>query len=599
MFVALAMAELASAFPTAGALYHWSALLGGAGWGWMTAAMNLVGQVAIVAAIDFGCASELAATLGLSGRRRSTSSRRSSRAMRSFNVFSVRLVAWLNDFSATVHILGVVVLVGALLAFGRVQPVSFLAQTGFTTRADGSVPLGFANGLVLSMFTFTGYDASAHLAEETHDPARRTPWGILTSVGVSAVAGYLLLAAITLAIRDLPAIANDKHAALTVMRVALGDGFGRLAMGLALAAMWFCGLSSVTSASRTMYAFSQGPRAPLLAFDQPREPDDAHAARRDWHRDGRPAPPRRSGRRPSRDSLFDAMAKMATMSLYVSYAVPICLGALARRRGAWTTMGPFRLRRFGVLVAWVAVAWSVLVLVVCSLPPNQLPASMLVGAIVVLVALYFAVVRKQLRGPASEARGPRSGLRQSRGRAQRRGRLREARVGGERAGGVAEPRLALGDEGVALLAEERDADDADVASAAGLRGVRVGDRGEAEGGDGAGARAEAFDLERREGHQNVAAVVERAGLAVDDIEPVDGADRLEAVARVVLQDDRVALTGLTDDERAVADVDGLERVAVRVADPDGDGAAAGRDAARESRRPPRKRERRRRGGRCS
>ena len=65
MFVALAMAELASAFPTAGALYHWSAILGGAGWGWMTAAMNLVGQVAIVAAIDFGCASELAATLGL------------------------------------------------------------------------------------------------------------------------------------------------------------------------------------------------------------------------------------------------------------------------------------------------------------------------------------------------------------------------------------------------------------------------------------------------------------------------------------------------------------------------------------------------------
>src|SRR5262249_15125504 len=66
--VALAMAELASAFPTAGALYHWSALLGGPGWGWVTAAMNIVGQIAIVAAIDYGCASELAATLGLSPR---------------------------------------------------------------------------------------------------------------------------------------------------------------------------------------------------------------------------------------------------------------------------------------------------------------------------------------------------------------------------------------------------------------------------------------------------------------------------------------------------------------------------------------------------
>lgn len=398
LFVAMAMAELASAFPTAGALYHWSALLGSAGWGWMTAAMNLVGQVAIVAAIDYGCASELAATLGLSGRAPLflLAAILASHAL--FNAFSVRLVAWLNDFSATVHILGVVVLVGALLFFGRAQPISFLVHTGFTTRADGNVVLGLANGLVLSMFTFTGYDASAHLAEETHDPARRTPWGILTSVGVSAVAGYLLLAAITLAIRDLPAVASDKHAALTVMRVALGDGFGRVAMGLALAAMWFCGLSSVTSASRTMYAFSRDGGLPFSSFVS------------------RVSPKTRTplvaigiatvgplllvlGTAPFSDSLFDAMAKMATMSLYVSYALPIFLGALARHRGAWRKMGPFHLRRFGVPVAWIAVAWSVLVLGVCSLPPNQLPASMLAGAVVVLSLLYFLVVRKHFEGP--------------------------------------------------------------------------------------------------------------------------------------------------------------------------------------------------------
>jgi amino acid transporter len=398
LFVALAMAELASAFPTAGALYHWSALLGSAGWGWMTAAMNLVGQVAIVAAIDFGCASELAATLGLSGRAPFVLLAAILASHALFNAFSVRLVAWMNDFSATVHILGVVVLVGALLAFGRAQPLSFLAHTGFTTRADGSATLGFANGLVLSMFTFTGYDASAHLAEETHDPARRTPWGILTSVGISAVAGYLLLAAITLAIRDLPAIASDRHAALTIMRGALGDGFGRVAMALAIAAMWFCGLSSVTSASRTMYAFARDRGLPFSSLVS------------------RVSPRTRTplvaigiatvgplllvlGTAPFSDSLFDAMAKMATMSLYVSYAVPILLGAVARHRGAWKRMGPFRLRRLGVVVAWLAVAWSVVVLVVCSLPPNQLPAAMLAGAILLLATLYFAVVRKHFEGP--------------------------------------------------------------------------------------------------------------------------------------------------------------------------------------------------------
>ena len=182
------------------------------------------------------------------------------------------------------------------------------------------------------------------------------------------------------------------------MRGALGDGFGRLAMGLALAAMWFCGLSSVTSASRTMYAFSRDRGLPFSSVVS------------------RVNPTTRTplvaigiatvgplllvlGTAPFSDSLFDAMAKMATMSLYVSYAMPILLGAIARHRGAWKTMGPFHLRRFGVLVAWVAVAWSVVVLVVCSLPPNQLPASMLAGAIVVLTALYFSVVRKHFEGP--------------------------------------------------------------------------------------------------------------------------------------------------------------------------------------------------------
>src|SRR5271168_5065155 len=65
LVVALAMAELASAFPTAGALYHWAALLGGASWGWSTAMLNLAGQLAIVAAIDLACGQAVAQLLGL------------------------------------------------------------------------------------------------------------------------------------------------------------------------------------------------------------------------------------------------------------------------------------------------------------------------------------------------------------------------------------------------------------------------------------------------------------------------------------------------------------------------------------------------------
>src|ERR1041385_7513946 len=65
LFVAAALAELASAIPTSGALYHWASLLGGPGWGWLTAWLNLIGLIAAIAGIDYGCAQFMAPLLGL------------------------------------------------------------------------------------------------------------------------------------------------------------------------------------------------------------------------------------------------------------------------------------------------------------------------------------------------------------------------------------------------------------------------------------------------------------------------------------------------------------------------------------------------------
>src|SRR5262245_62054328 len=52
--VALTMGQVASAFPTAGGLYHWAAILGGKGWGWATAWFNLAGLITVLAAINVG-----------------------------------------------------------------------------------------------------------------------------------------------------------------------------------------------------------------------------------------------------------------------------------------------------------------------------------------------------------------------------------------------------------------------------------------------------------------------------------------------------------------------------------------------------------------
>ncbi len=115
LLVALSMAELCSALPTAGGMYHWSAKLGGPTWAWFTAWFNLVGLVAAVAGIDYGCAKFLAPMLGL-GSGASTLLVVYALLLLShglINHFGIRGVAYLNDLSVTVHLLGVAVLLGA------------------------------------------------------------------------------------------------------------------------------------------------------------------------------------------------------------------------------------------------------------------------------------------------------------------------------------------------------------------------------------------------------------------------------------------------------------------------------------------------------
>jgi amino acid transporter len=398
MLVALAMAELASAFPTAGAMYHWSAVLGGPGWGWFVAMMNLLGQVAIVAAIDLGCAQQLVAAWELPDRAALAAFVAIVVSHGIINLVSLRLVAGLNDLSVAVHVVGVIVLVALLTVVGRSHPIGYVFQTGFTTRADGSYSLGFLGSLLLGMWTFTGFDASAHLSEETHDPARRAPWGIVLSVGVSAVAGYALVVAITLAIGDLPATAGDPHPALFVMQHAVGATWGRAALGLAIVAMWFCGLSAVTSLSRTLYAFARDgglPRSRELrrVSQRYRTPHVAIGVAA--------ASALALGLSSAllSEDRFLAVASLATTALYVSYGVPIALGAVARLRGVWTRKGPWTLGRAGIPVACAAVAWVLFVLGVAALPHGGAYVGLLGVVASALVLTYRVIVRGRFKGP--------------------------------------------------------------------------------------------------------------------------------------------------------------------------------------------------------
>jgi amino acid transporter len=193
-------------------------------------------------------------------------------------------------------------------------------------------------------------------------------------------------------------VARSGQPALEVLTASLGHRAGVGAMLLASVAMWFCGLSSVTSFSRTLYAFSRdgglpGSRAiravhatfgtPLVAVLLSVLLPAALVA----------------VTVPLSDSVFLAVASLATTGLYVSYALPIGLGAVARVQGRWNHRGPFHLGRFGVPVAAAAVLWALAVLGICSLPPNWTAGAMLAVLLVVLTIVYLTFVRGRFKGP--------------------------------------------------------------------------------------------------------------------------------------------------------------------------------------------------------
>ena len=54
LIVAAAMGQIASAYPTAGGIYHWASILGGRGWGWGAAWINLIGLLFVVSSVNYG-----------------------------------------------------------------------------------------------------------------------------------------------------------------------------------------------------------------------------------------------------------------------------------------------------------------------------------------------------------------------------------------------------------------------------------------------------------------------------------------------------------------------------------------------------------------
>lgn len=412
LFVGLSMAEVCSSFPTAGGLYYWSAKLAPhnpAAWSWFTGWFNFLGQVAVTAGIDFGAAFFLNALLdvqwGFDTRPWHTIVLFAAILVLHglLNSFGVSLVSILNNVSVWWHIGGVLVIVLVLaIAPSHHQSASFVFTHFVNNTGWGSKFYVVLLGLLLAQYTFTGYDASAHMTEETRSAATSGPRGIVMSIVVSLVAGWILLIGVTFAIQHYTSEVGATVPPAQIFIDALGNTGGKLLLLIVVIAQLFCGMASVTANSRMIYAFSR---------------DGALPGSRLWHR----VNPRT--RTPTNaiwlaaggalilglpylwnNTAYAAVTSIAVIGLYVAYVLPTFLRL---RLGRAFVRGPWHLGRWSTPIGIVAVIWVVVITILFMLPTTS-PVTwksfnytvIAVAAVLGFAGIWWAVsARRWFTGP--------------------------------------------------------------------------------------------------------------------------------------------------------------------------------------------------------
>jgi amino acid transporter len=221
------------------------------------------------------------------------------------------------------------------------------------------------------------------------------------AVVVSSVVGYLLLIALTLAIKDINSVltakdagGNDVPAVITILQTALGERAGTIFSALVVMAMWFCGLSAVTWCSRVIYAFSR---------------DDGMPASNLWRRVSKkhltPAPAiwlsvAVAFLAAVYSGAYSVITSISVIALYFSYVIPVYLSLRARRKANHRDKGPWHLGPFSSAINLIALVWVAFISIILSLPDNLRAGKTVAAFTLLLILWYGARERKRFAGPA-------------------------------------------------------------------------------------------------------------------------------------------------------------------------------------------------------
>lgn len=420
---ALSMAQIASAFPTAGGLYHWGSILGNRFWGWLTAWLNLLGLITVLGAINIGTAYFFAGTFGSMFGFTGTDTQvvtfvaAITIIQAIFNHIGIKATTFLTDISGYIIFVTTAVLVLACLFYAPAIDISRLwTFTNYSGEVGGNVfpqsdNMGylFLLCLLLPVYTITGYDASAHTSEETKNAAHSVPKGIVTAVFWSSLIGWIMICAITVAIPDLGVAAGQGWGMFyETMNAILPSGLKNLIYLGILITQLLCGLATVTSASRMLFAFSRDDGMPVgskaLATVSPKYRTPVNAI---WTATVLSilyvlmAMTIKVGE----TSIYVIVVNSTLVFLFLSFTVPLVAGMFAYGTAKWPNPGPWALSA-GVykLVTVLSVVGMGVILFIAVAPPNERVLYVVAGFIVLALLLWLAVENRRFEGPPTGER---------------------------------------------------------------------------------------------------------------------------------------------------------------------------------------------------
>lgn len=416
---ALGLAEIGSAYPTAGGLYHWGSILGNRFTGWLSAWLNLLGLITVLGAINIGTWYFFFGAFGPALGLEDTLTMRVGfvaiiTALQAvFNHYGIGLTTKLTDLAGYIIFAGAILLTLVCLAFAPSYDISRLFTFTNYTGTEGasavwpnalSMELAFMVGLLLPIYTITGYDASAHTAEETKNAAVALPKGMVSSVLWSGLFGYLMLCAFVLMIPNMDDAAKQGwNVFFWAMGAQVPEGIRNALYALIFVSQLLCGLATVTSVSRMLFAFSRDGGIPgvsgMLAKVSPawRTPVNAIWAGSIlsvlfvWFTSsitiaGTPA--------------YSIVVSCTVIFLFLSFALPIALGFFAYGGPKWPAPGPWSMG--GALFRIVAILCMISMAVMFYAgiqAPNDWALPITIGFLVLSLLIWVLFENRRFKGP--------------------------------------------------------------------------------------------------------------------------------------------------------------------------------------------------------